>query len=196
MSGMAIETQYAGCRFRSRLEARWAVFFDEIGIEWHYEPEGFEIGLIDEVHTRRYLPDFYLPESQTWVEVKSKGNLDRELIAASVIPHCGGLPGSRLLLLHEIPKYAMSERAHWALLSFYKGDINCCYSYFESWGLVEPTEDNYVVGNDSSWTVDRWINEAFPHFMDHEIPAGFSIASAYKAARSARFEFGESGAAA
>ncbi len=39
----AIETHYAGCRFRSRLEARWAVFFDAIGIEWQYEPQGFEI---------------------------------------------------------------------------------------------------------------------------------------------------------
>lgn len=28
----AIETSYAGCRFRSRLEARWAVFFDTLGI--------------------------------------------------------------------------------------------------------------------------------------------------------------------
>ena len=48
-----IETIYNGYRFRSRLEARWAVFFDALGIEYEYEPEGFEIesGL-------RYLPDF------------------------------------------------------------------------------------------------------------------------------------------
>lgn len=39
----AIETCYAGCRFRSRLEARWAVFFDALGLEWEYEPEGFEL---------------------------------------------------------------------------------------------------------------------------------------------------------
>jgi hypothetical protein len=29
----AIETRYAGCLFRSRLEARWAVLFDHLGIE-------------------------------------------------------------------------------------------------------------------------------------------------------------------
>ena len=29
----AIETIYNGYKFRSRLEARWAVFFDEAGIE-------------------------------------------------------------------------------------------------------------------------------------------------------------------
>lgn len=48
----AIETEYAGCRFRSRLEARWAVFFDALGVEWEHEPEGFE------TDAGRYLPDF------------------------------------------------------------------------------------------------------------------------------------------
>ena len=48
----AIETTYNGYRFRSRLEARWAVFFDAIGQEYEYEPEGFEL------MSGRYLPDF------------------------------------------------------------------------------------------------------------------------------------------
>lgn len=62
-----IETQYNGFRFRSRLEARWAVFFDALGIKYLYEPEGFDLG--DELW---YLPDFYLPEVDggLWVEVK------------------------------------------------------------------------------------------------------------------------------
>ena len=62
--GGPIETIYKGCRFRSRSEARWAVFFDEAGIAWQYEPEGFE------QYGMRYLPDFFLPKTQTWVEVK------------------------------------------------------------------------------------------------------------------------------
>lgn len=49
----AIETIYNGYRFRSRLEARWAVFFDALGIEYDYEPEGFELD-----NGMRYLPDF------------------------------------------------------------------------------------------------------------------------------------------
>jgi hypothetical protein len=66
----AIQTQYKGCNFRSRLEARWAVFFDALGIKWEYEPEGFEFqnGL-------RYLPDFWLPEYKLWVEVKPQGKM-------------------------------------------------------------------------------------------------------------------------
>jgi len=61
-----IETIYNGYKFRSRLEARWAVFFDELGIKYEYELEGFELpnGL-------RYLPDFYLPEFNVYVEVKA-----------------------------------------------------------------------------------------------------------------------------
>ena len=38
---MVKPTKYAGILFRSRLEARWAVFFDALGISWEYEPETF-----------------------------------------------------------------------------------------------------------------------------------------------------------
>ena len=34
----AIPTEYRGAHFRSRLEARWAAFFDIIGWDWVYEP--------------------------------------------------------------------------------------------------------------------------------------------------------------
>ena len=29
-----IQTEYGGFLFRSRLEARWAVFFDACGVDW------------------------------------------------------------------------------------------------------------------------------------------------------------------
>lgn len=43
-------TSYAGSRFRSRLEARWAAFFDLIGWRWTYEP----------FDTEGYVPDFLI----------------------------------------------------------------------------------------------------------------------------------------
>lgn len=64
-----IETHYKGYRFRSRLEARWAVFFDAIGIRYLYEPEGFRLS-----DGTLYLPDFYLPESKAFFEVKGVMN--------------------------------------------------------------------------------------------------------------------------
>lgn len=60
-----IETHYNGYRFRSRLEARWAVFFDALGIKYEYEPEGYKLS-----DGTLYLPDFYLPESKQFFEVK------------------------------------------------------------------------------------------------------------------------------
>lgn len=64
----AIQTHYNGYHFRSRLEARWAVFFDALGIEYQYEPQGFQKEWGDQI--LHYLPDFYLPKQSIWVEVK------------------------------------------------------------------------------------------------------------------------------
>ena len=71
----ALETVYKGYRFRSRLEARWAFFFTEIGWKWKYEPEGFNLEDGD-----YYLPDFYLPDicKGTWFEVKAERPNERE----------------------------------------------------------------------------------------------------------------------
>lgn len=75
----AIETRYKGYRFRSRLEARWAVFFDAMAIRWEYEREGYELpsGL--------YLPDFWLDYSWCshpgwgfWLELKGQDPIDGE----------------------------------------------------------------------------------------------------------------------
>ena len=69
----AIPTEYKGYRFRSRLEARWAVFFDACRVSWEYEPEGFALP-----NGQFYLPDFLLhgcagrSPSDLYVEVKGK----------------------------------------------------------------------------------------------------------------------------
>jgi hypothetical protein len=51
----AIPTIYRGVKFRSRLEARWAEFFDMIGVGWEFEPEGYTLA-----DGSLYLPDFWL----------------------------------------------------------------------------------------------------------------------------------------
>lgn len=63
-----IETRYSGRHYRSRLEARWAVFFDTLGIRFDYEPEGFKFDCTDGVVC--YLPDFWLRDYKCWVEIK------------------------------------------------------------------------------------------------------------------------------
>jgi hypothetical protein len=58
----AIPTEYGGCRFRSRLEARWAAYFDLREFRWVYEP--FDLD--------GWIPDFLLTtqSAQILVEVK------------------------------------------------------------------------------------------------------------------------------
>jgi hypothetical protein len=71
-----IATRYSGFLFRSRLEARWALFFDELGIKWLYEPQGFE------VDGRAYLPDFCLLLGEMlWAEVKPAIDTDPDGIS-------------------------------------------------------------------------------------------------------------------
>ena len=57
-----IPTTYAGVRYRSRLEARWAVFFDMLGWQHAYEPEDLA----------GWIPDFALVHDHgpTYIEVK------------------------------------------------------------------------------------------------------------------------------
>lgn len=67
-----IQTKYASVHFRSRLEARWAVFLDKMKYDWRYEPQSYNLpkGWTGRYGSVNYLPDFYLPELGLWVEVK------------------------------------------------------------------------------------------------------------------------------
>lgn len=61
----AITTVWKGIKYRSRTEARWAVFFQELNITARYEEERFKLS-----NGINYLPDFYLPELDVYLEVK------------------------------------------------------------------------------------------------------------------------------
>jgi hypothetical protein len=68
-----IETVYKGYKFRSRLEARWAVLFDALGVKWQYEVEGFQLS-----DGECYLPDFKVRSINNliyWYEVKPEGDM-------------------------------------------------------------------------------------------------------------------------
>jgi len=106
----AIETVFDGYRFRSRLEARWAVFFKTAGIRYIYEPECFRM-----CDGKLYLPDFYLPDVNMrttedkggiYVEVKPPPlNFDadesRRLIA--YLAELSWITGKSVLLIEGMP---------------------------------------------------------------------------------------------
>jgi len=62
----SIKTRYNDILFRSKLEADWARLFDALGVKWEYEREGRYFGDVF------YLPDFWLPMSRQYVEVKGE----------------------------------------------------------------------------------------------------------------------------
>lgn len=105
----AIETEYNGYKFRSRLEARWAVFFDAAGIKYEYEPEGFE-----NENGERYLPDFYFPDYDWYGEVKApRENAADEIVKASKFV---GDKIKVLLLFGNLPQESDWEYWHYTAI--------------------------------------------------------------------------------
>lgn len=107
----AIETVYNGYRFRSRLEARWAVFFDALKIEYEYEKEGYYLP----VAGARYLPDFWLPQVNMWAEVKPTRLSDTERLKCKELAVLTGHP---VLMLEGMPM----ARNYWAYKQAYSYD--------------------------------------------------------------------------
>jgi hypothetical protein len=174
-----IETKYAGCRFRSRLEARWAVFMDEAGIEWDYEPQGYEVptprGRI------RYLPDFWLPGSGQWSEVKGFLDMDgmRRLHAlACGITACER--GNDIVIMGDIPR---PRSIAWPVQLHYHGRL---------WGLAWSPEpgcpmDRPHVAVDADADTATRLTDGYPFGIPDWALDGL------ERARGARFEWGESG---
>lgn len=205
MTIRAIETVYAGHRFRSRLEARWAVFFDHLDIEWLYEPQGFTV----DGHT--YLPDFWLPNvlDGCHVEVRPPGHAppDEQTRLSTIVAK--GLPGG-LLLLGE-PYRPNHTFRHTRLVRWHDETSKFFpHRYFGTEPFIFAHDVRFTdseialhaysgiqgaVGRgDSIW---RWHDDGGPAPLGpHEsAPASRSpMTLALKAARSARFEHGQHGA--
>jgi hypothetical protein len=215
MTIRAIETSYAGHHFRSRLEARWAVFFDKLGIHWEYEPQGYLVG----PERKPYLPDFWLPKQGLWVEVKgSEDHLDVELLLHAVMLD-GGLPRPdkpymmsehevRMLILgpmgrgvHGLMDQKTKQPAGYlqpihTALAWRKGDLFQDYAYFSASGVCVDTSDARV--GDDGPSVDwegrgtRWGNLVGGGGLIGE-DYDDAVADAYRAGISARFEHGAQG---
>jgi hypothetical protein len=82
----ALETPYRGITYRSRTEARWAVYLDELRIAYEYEPEGMDLG------GEWYLPDFWLPVPGVWLEVKGVAPNEREVRLAGALSRMSRCP--------------------------------------------------------------------------------------------------------
>lgn len=192
----AIETQYKGYRFRSRLEARWAVFFDALGIEWEYEPEGYDLG-----EAGWYLPDFWLPGLKMWVEVKAmlqweeKGERWKYQSSAE-LELCKAFRNKQSWPIACFVGVPGEERIYWFGWDFTSSSGGSCDADNAIWcfsnGIytIHPNlgrRDREYISDNLCGIDMEWFE--FPN--DY----GFSVNEifpAYTAARSARFEHGES----
>lgn len=129
----AISTVYNGIRFRSRLEARWAVFFDKLGIEYLYEFEGYQLP------SGWYLPDFYLPHIDSFVEIKPEPEPEKERWGSLASKKCGELAmlTQKKVYLQNGRPYVYDdgcfiEELNSARLHYYRSDwktIKDCFDY-------------------------------------------------------------------
>lgn len=169
-----IQTRYKGYHFRSRLEARWAVYFDTIGCEWEYEPDGFHLP-----DGSLYLPDFWLKTVKMWAEVKPDWPTDDEVSKAKML---AAETGRSVLFLDGTPR----DTNYWAVYRDDSDDFNQGFPWVDfflnNWYFDEK---RFYCSTPCDFGPNRPDQEAFaPDELTCE---------AIDAARSARFEHGESG---
>jgi hypothetical protein len=182
----AIQTEYKNYRFRSRLETRWAVFLTEMGASWLYEPEGFDMD------GERYLPDFWVkhlhyvqphptglpPEQGFWIEIKPTSPTEHELelcrLLARLTKHCVYLLAGNI----GVQEYVCHK------FHFQGGHI------IEGKGLSRHSDDLWP----ERTIFDHYLTVMACPRTPEDLFAFDRLPIAYRAARSARFEHGESGA--
>lgn len=188
----AIQTEYNGYLFRSRLEARWAVFFDACGVEWEYEPEGYDLG-----NGMHYLPDFLLhgvdgrDGGDLFVEVKGNmtyadaRKIKRFIELGRLNPDKYGKSETALLIVGNIPEgETMDEIDHYISCKAYDSHQGLYLFNFESidgdhFGAhpgVNKDGKFELFGDDGSYLCE----------MDER-----KTERAYRLARQARFEYGQ-----
>lgn len=151
----AIETRYKGYRMRSRLEARWAVFFDAwSGDRWEYESEGFDLGEVG-----WYLPDFRFRAG--WGEIKPSASKGFQQ-AMNKCAALASITKESVILISGNP---------------WPGEYHITY-FAHDW----PSP-----GTDYRFSAGGFVTPKYDERIDDE------LMNAFKAARSARFEHGESG---
>jgi hypothetical protein len=210
-----IETKWKGYRFRSRTEARWAVFFDALELKFEYEPEGIVLP------SGPYLPDFRFStfdqiklweddnpdfNRNYWLEVKGQSPTDDEkrkcweLACASheLVFLAVGAPDStpQLLLFRDTEDYPYHQfRQREDGLGYFsscsqRGGL--CLSFPSAKPVVDPETGEQFPPNRQGWLGHIHEADSYPSTDGHWRPViSQAFQKAYDASRSARFEFGE-----
>lgn len=209
-----IETAYNGYRFRSRLEARWAVFFDALGIKYEYEPEGYTLQ-----DGTKYLPDFFLPDQNYYIEVKGMSDhvfSDLEKVSKFVLE-----AKTVVMILSQIPYDPGAYGLFWFPYMYYEARSGGCVSQHYAFFMQVTCgdciiQDDFYIGQNKyfSYTPYRedWLKargQSMNQYAyngiqpisgraldgdERPIKEEFNVSNieyALQKARSARFEHGE-----
>lgn len=157
-----IMTRYNGYRFRSRTEARWAVFLDELGVPWEYEPEGYQLQ-----DGSLYLPDFWLPREEIYLEIKGAAALGGQKKAAQLcrgrqkdVVVASGRPGDCVIEVYspflEIPEEQWKAMTSLALPA-------------GVWFSFEPHVRRPIYGTKLHRHIAQWITTGVAFDYDEEL---------------------------
>lgn len=139
----ALPAEYAGVTFRSRLEARWAYYFDLIGCPWQYEPQGFAL------EAGNYCPDFQC--NDFYVEVKpTESDL---IVAYPLLSQLSEASEARVFCVVGAPTIA--PQRYWADGKL-AGKASFCQYAFNGKGWVGP----YFTDSYDDWTCEQIADRA------------------------------------
>ena len=175
-----ITTLYRGYRFRSRLEARWSVFFQTLGVRWEYEPEGFRLS-----NGKYYLPDFRVSlaggRTTLWAEIKPSDD------ATELFQLFASQQSDKVALLHQIPDPTdIGPRSFEGFTAWY-GSGWCVHHKFCICRMCSAIGFEFDGRSDRINCACKKAGDRGKNYDDRH------ILKAYAAARGARFEHGEYG---
>jgi hypothetical protein len=186
----AIETEYGGRNFRSRTEARWAIFFEKSSIGFVYEPEGFKL---DDVW---YVPDFWLPDFKMYFEVKGKAANAAEIEKARQLARFSG----KAVLIAEGSPGAHDQNLIWLdaagaykTSGFEGADVN--YWVGARFLIASDRRDKdvfWLMHVDKGGGLDAFIVAGEEHYTDHDrsaTPEYGQTGKGYEAASTHRFDW-------
>jgi hypothetical protein len=168
-----IPTKYKGVQFRSRLEAKWAVFFDGIQFPWRYEEMPYRM-----TNGSKYYPDF-TSVLEFAIEIKPivpNQDYRNKLLDSSMAQQ------EPILLLCGYPRVLRETRKFPSLGYYYSGDgneealwfVNECGSGCPGW-IVQTQTAIILIGEhicESTWWFptlrlsEEWLNaiDASEHY--------------------------------
>ena len=173
-----IPTKYKGITFRSRIEARTAIFLDALRVQWQYEKEGYFFNIAENIENDRlkkedkefyakrhksglipYLPDFYIPNQarfkECFIEVKGKNPTNEEHDKARLLCHDTKLP---IFFLWDFPFIEDNNSVETHLDGYYyneKGVFNIRNAESLAWGYNDcfcEYGEKIVIANEAYFT--------------------------------------------